>query len=61
MHEKALYLPFNYILTTFLGLEHVSCIAVYAGSENSGFIKNILICVSKMKVLLVWNDMWVCN
>ncbi len=53
MHEKALYLPFNYILTTFLGLEHVSCIVVYAGSENSGFIKNILICVSKMKVLLV--------
>ncbi len=26
---------FNDVLTTFLGLEHVSCIAVYAGSENS--------------------------
>ncbi len=26
---------FNYIFTTFLGLEHVSCIAVYAGLESS--------------------------
>ncbi len=33
---------------TFLGLERVSCIAVYAGSESSDFIKHILICVLKM-------------
>ncbi len=26
---------FNDVLTTFLGLEHVSCVAVYAGSESS--------------------------
>ncbi len=26
---------FNDVLSTFLGLEHVSCIGVYAGSENS--------------------------
>ncbi len=26
---------FNYVLTTFLGLERVSCIAVYGMSENS--------------------------
>ncbi len=26
---------FNNVLTTFLGLEHGSCVAVYAGSESS--------------------------
>ncbi len=26
---------FNVVLTTFLGIERVSCIAVYAGSESS--------------------------
>ncbi len=42
------------VLTTFLGLEHFSCIAVYAGSERfllEGswiLIKKILICVPKM-------------
>ncbi len=40
---------FNNILTTFLGLEHVSCVAVFAGSESSQISsKNILIYVSKM-------------
>ncbi len=28
---------FNNVLTTFLGLEHVSCVAAYAGSESSQF------------------------
>ncbi len=37
---------FNDVLTTFLGLEHVSCVAVYV--VFSDFIKNILICVQKM-------------
>ncbi len=40
---------FNDVLTTFLGLERGSCVAVYGGvRELSDFIKNILICVSKM-------------
>ncbi len=41
---------FNNVLTTFLGLERVSCVAVYEGSEWKllDFIKNILICVPKM-------------
>ncbi len=39
---------FNYVLTTFLGLETFSFIALYGGSEALGFIKNILICVPKM-------------
>ncbi len=40
---------FNDVRTTFLGLEHCSCIAVYAESESSRiFFKNILICVPKM-------------
>ncbi len=40
---------FNNVLTTFLGLERVSCVAVYAGSESSWISsKNILICVPKM-------------
>ncbi len=39
---------FNDVLTTFLGLERVSCIAVYAGQKALGFNQNILICVLKM-------------
>ncbi len=39
---------FNYVLTTFLGLERVSCVAVYGVRKLSDFIKNILICVLKM-------------
>ncbi len=38
---------FNNVLTTFLGLEHVSCIAVLCWVRKD-FIKNILICVPKM-------------
>ncbi len=39
----------SHVLTTFLGLERVSCIAVYRGSKSSRISsKNILICVSKM-------------
>ncbi len=34
---------FNVVLTTFLGLERVSCVAVYTGSESSQFIKHVLI------------------
>ncbi len=41
---------FNDDLITFLGLERVSCIAVFAGSESFWILlKNILICVPKMK------------
>ncbi len=40
---------FNDVLATFLGLERVSCIAVYAGSESSQISsKFILICIPKM-------------
>ncbi len=48
---------FNDVLTTFLGLDWVSCVAVYGGGGGGGgggvrklsdFIKNILICVLKM-------------
>ncbi len=39
---------FNNVLTTFLGLDCISCVTVYAGSESSDFIKNILICVPEM-------------
>ncbi len=39
---------FNDVLTTFLGLERVSCVAVYGVRKLSDFIKNILICVLKM-------------
>ncbi len=40
---------FNDVLTTFLGLEHVSCIDVYGRiRELLDFMKNILICVPKM-------------
>ncbi len=53
---------FNDVLTTFLGLERVSCIAVYAGSESSDFIKNIFICVPKINEgLACWKDMRVSN
>ncbi len=52
---------FNDVLTTFLGLEHVSCIAVYAWSENSDFIKNILICVQKMNEGLTGMERHVIN
>ncbi len=38
---------FNNVLTTFLGLEHASCIAVLYWVRKD-FIKNILICVPKM-------------
>ncbi len=39
---------FNSVLATFLALENVSCVAVYAGSESSRiFIKNILILSSE--------------
>ncbi len=40
---------FNYVFTTFLGLERVSCIVVTAGSESFRISsKNILMCVPKM-------------
>ncbi len=39
---------FNDVLTTFLGLEHGSYIAVYAGSESSHISYFILICILKM-------------
>ncbi len=40
---------FNDVLTTFLGLECVSSVAVYAGSESSRISsKNILNCVPKI-------------
>ncbi len=34
-------LYFNDVLTTFLGLERISCVAVYAGSESSWFSSKI--------------------
>ncbi len=44
---------FNNVLTTFLGLEHVSCIAVYAGSKKrSSFTKNNRNLSSKMNECL---------
>ncbi len=40
---------FNDVLTTFLGLDRGSTLAVYGGSESSQISSNIsLICVSKM-------------
>ncbi len=42
---------FNDVIATFLGLERVSSIVVYAESENWDFVKNILICVPKMNSL----------
>ncbi len=48
---------FNNVLTTFLGLERVSCVALYKGSESSRISSKFLICVPKMKkVLRVRND-----
>ncbi len=39
---------FTDVLTTFLGLERVSCVAVYGRVRKlSNLIKNILICVLK--------------
>ncbi len=37
----------NNVLTTFLGLEHGSCVAVYEGVKKHKK-QNILICVPKM-------------
>ncbi len=48
---------FNNVLTTFLGLERVSCIGVYAGSESSRISWNYLNLCSEDKVSWVWNDM----
>ncbi len=49
---------FNNVLTTFLGLERVSCIAVY----HSDFIKKKKIVLQRwMKVLQVWDEMRVSN
>ncbi len=40
---------FNNVLTIFLGLGRVSCVAVYTGLESTQISsKNILICVPKM-------------
>ncbi len=39
---------FNDVLTTFLGLERVSCVAVYAGQKALGLYKNVLIFVQKL-------------
>ncbi len=38
---------FNDVVTTFLGLERSSSVAVYGGSKSSQ-IKNTLICAPKM-------------
>ncbi len=43
---------FNNVFTTFLGLERVSCIAVYAGSESSRIS-------SKISWFVTWG--WVIN
>ncbi len=51
---------FKKVLTTFLGLELGSYVAVYAGLESSRISsKIILICVPK--ILQVWNDTRVSN
>ncbi len=39
---------FKDVLTTFLGLEHGSSVAVYVSRKLSDFITKILICVPKM-------------
>ncbi len=40
---------FNNVLTNFLGLKRVNCVAVHGGSESSGISsKKIVICVLKM-------------
>ncbi len=38
---------FNDVLTSFLVLEHVSCVAVYEASESSWIHQNIIICVCR--------------
>ncbi len=53
---------FNDVFTTFLGLEHVSCVAVYGGSESSQIPSKIFVFVFRRwtKVLRVWNNMrWI--
>ncbi len=52
---------FNDVLTTFLGLERGIQLLSMQGPKALGFIKNILICVTKMKVLWVWRNMRVSN
>ncbi len=53
---------FTDVLTTFLGLERVSCIAVYGGSESSRISpKNILICILRMSKGLMGLWEWVIN
>ncbi len=50
---------FKDVLTTFLGLERGSSLAVYAGSEGSRISSKISLFViwRWTKVLRVWNDM----
>ncbi len=53
---------FNDVLAIFLDLNRGSIIAVYAGSERSGFHQKYFICVPKMnEALTVWNNMRVSN
>ncbi len=54
---------FNDVLTTFLGLEHGSCVAVYGESESSPISSNISSFMFRWwsKVLRVWNDTRVSN
>ncbi len=54
---------FTNILTTVLGLEHVSCIAVYAESESSQISSKISSFVfwRWTKVLRIWKDKRVSN
>ncbi len=54
---------FNNVLTTFLDLERISCVAVYGGSESSQTSSNILIC-KDMKVFnkfMFLNTFWGVN
>ncbi len=43
---------FSAVLTTFLGLEYVSCVAVCRARKLLDFIQNIWICVLKNKGLM---------
>ncbi len=52
---------FNDVLTTFLGLEPGSCVAVYAGSESSWIWSKIAVSRRWMMVLWVWSDLRVRN
>ncbi len=45
----------NYVLTIFLGLEHGSCFAVYAGSESSQISSKVF--QRWTKLLRIWNNM----